>query len=38
VLASQDISGVGGENLELWPHRHGTDGFFGVVLTRRLPA
>lgn len=35
VLAAQDISGVGGENLELWPHRHGTDGFFGVVLTRQ---
>jgi 16S rRNA (cytosine967-C5)-methyltransferase len=35
VLTAQGISAVGAENLELWPHRHGTDGFFGTVMQRQ---
>lgn len=27
--------GTGGEYLRLWPHRHGTDGFFAAVWQRR---
>jgi len=25
----------GGEFLRLWPHRHGTDGFFAAIWTRK---
>ena len=34
--AAQLCSGPasGGEYLRLWPHRHGTDGFFAAVWTR----
>jgi 16S rRNA (cytosine967-C5)-methyltransferase len=34
VAAPDDI----GERLELWPDRHGTDGFFAAVLERSSPA
>jgi 16S rRNA (cytosine967-C5)-methyltransferase len=35
VLARRQITVPGtGELLRLWPHRHGTDGFFGAVLAR----
>ncbi|KND54335.1 tRNA and rRNA cytosine-C5-methylase [Candidatus Paraburkholderia kirkii] len=36
VLAEQRIALDTGEYLSLWPHRHGTDGFFAAVL-ERLP-
>ncbi|MBI2317559.1 MAG: RsmB/NOP family class I SAM-dependent RNA methyltransferase [Betaproteobacteria bacterium] len=34
VLAQERIPLEMGEVLELWPHRHATDGFFAVVLER----
>ncbi|MFC4252653.1 RsmB/NOP family class I SAM-dependent RNA methyltransferase [Sinimarinibacterium flocculans] len=33
VLAAQGVR-FPGRYLQLWPHRHGTDGFFGAVLRR----
>jgi 16S rRNA (cytosine967-C5)-methyltransferase len=36
ALAKQLIRYDGGETLRLWPHRQGTDGFFAVVMERRL--
>jgi 16S rRNA (cytosine967-C5)-methyltransferase len=35
VLAEQRIDLDTGDYLSLWPHRHGTDGFFAAVLERR---
>jgi 16S rRNA (cytosine967-C5)-methyltransferase len=35
VLAQQSIALRSGQYLRLTPHQHGTDGFFGAVLTRR---
>jgi 16S rRNA (cytosine967-C5)-methyltransferase len=35
VLAQQSISVATGSRLRLWPHRHGTDGFFAAVMQRR---
>jgi 16S rRNA (cytosine967-C5)-methyltransferase len=37
VLAKQQINIDCGETMRLSPHRHGTDGFFAVVLDRRAP-
>ena len=34
VLENQRIDLDIGEYLELWPHRHGTDGFFAAVFER----
>jgi 16S rRNA (cytosine967-C5)-methyltransferase len=34
VLAEQKIPLAMGDYLSLWPHRHGTDGFFAAVLER----
>jgi 16S rRNA (cytosine967-C5)-methyltransferase len=34
VLAEQRIDLDTGEFLSLWPHKHGTDGFFAAVLER----
>lgn len=34
LLAAQGIGIETGESLQLWPHRHGTDGFFAVALER----
>jgi 16S rRNA (cytosine967-C5)-methyltransferase len=34
LLASQRIE-IEGERLRLWPHRHGTDGFFAAAFVRR---
>jgi 16S rRNA (cytosine967-C5)-methyltransferase len=34
LLASQRIA-MEGERLRLWPHRHGTDGFFAAAFARR---
>jgi 16S rRNA (cytosine967-C5)-methyltransferase len=34
VLAEQRIDLDTGDYLSLWPHRHGTDGFFAAVLER----
>ena len=34
LLASQRID-LEGERLRLWPHRHGTDGFFAAAFVRR---
>ena len=34
LLASQHIVLETGADLELWPHRHGTDGFYAAVLER----
>jgi 16S rRNA (cytosine967-C5)-methyltransferase len=34
LLAAQRID-VAGERLRLWPHRHGTDGFFAAAFMRR---
>jgi 16S rRNA (cytosine967-C5)-methyltransferase len=31
------LAGGDGHYLELAPHRHGTDGFFGAILRRRPP-
>jgi 16S rRNA (cytosine967-C5)-methyltransferase len=35
LLEKQDIALDTGPRLRLWPHRHGTDGFFAAVLQRR---
>jgi 16S rRNA (cytosine967-C5)-methyltransferase len=36
VLARRQIAlPVATDFLRLWPHRHGTDGFFGAVLLRQ---
>jgi 16S rRNA (cytosine967-C5)-methyltransferase len=35
VLAAQQIVVTTGVDLELWPHRHGTDGFYAAVLERQ---
>jgi 16S rRNA (cytosine967-C5)-methyltransferase len=35
ILARERIALDTGPYLELWPHVHGTDGFFGAVLERR---
>lgn len=35
VLAEQRMELEMGDYLSLWPHRHGTDGFFAAVLERR---
>lgn len=35
LLAAQRISLDTGERLRLWPHRHGTDGFFAAAFERR---
>jgi 16S rRNA (cytosine967-C5)-methyltransferase len=37
VLARQGIAIDVGKRLQLFPHRHGTDGFFAAVLERRAP-
>ena len=37
VLADQKINLDTGEYLSLWPHVHGTDGFFAAVLERLKP-
>ena len=34
LLAAQRIAVDTGERLRLWPHRHGTDGFFAAALQR----
>ena len=34
ILAAQRIALEAGDFLELWPHRHGTDGFFAAVFER----
>jgi 16S rRNA (cytosine967-C5)-methyltransferase len=34
VLANERIAVEAGRFLELWPHRHGTDGFYAAVLER----
>jgi 16S rRNA (cytosine967-C5)-methyltransferase len=38
VLADQKIALDTGDYLSLWPHVHGTDGFFAAVLERVKPA
>ena len=35
LLATQRIAIDTGERLRLWPHRHGTDGFFAAAFERR---
>ena len=35
LLAAQRIALDTGERLRLWPHRHGTDGFFAAAFQRR---
>ena len=35
LLAGQRIPLVAGERLRLWPHLHGTDGFFAAAMERR---
>ena len=35
LLQSHEIAVETGENLRLWPHVHGTDGFFGAIFERR---
>ncbi len=35
LLATQRIVLATGERLRLWPHRHGTDGFFAAAFERR---
>ena len=35
LLAAQRIALDTGERLRLWPHRHGTDGFFAAAYERR---
>jgi len=35
LLAAQRIELDSGERLRLWPHRHGTDGFFAAAYERR---
>ena len=34
LLAAQRIPLDTGERLRLWPHRHGTDGFFAAAFER----
>jgi len=34
LLAQQKIELDAGDNLQLWPHRHGCDGFFAAVMER----
>ena len=36
LLAAQGIDMDIGESLQLWPHKHGTDGFFAVALERTV--
>ena len=36
LLAAQRIPLTMGEQLRLWPHEHGTDGFFAAALERRI--
>ena len=36
LLEKQDIVLDTGPRLRLWPHRHGTDGFFAAVLENTL--
>ncbi len=36
LLAAQGIDMDIGESLQLWPHQHGTDGFFAVALERTV--
>ena len=36
VLKQQGITIATGTRMRLWPHVHGTDGFFAAVLERRL--
>ena len=38
LLAAQRIALPAGERLRLWPHLHGTDGFFAAALERRRDA
>lgn len=35
LLQSHEIALDTGENLRLWPHVHGTDGFFGAIFERK---
>jgi 16S rRNA (cytosine967-C5)-methyltransferase len=35
VDAAQGLCAAGGQYLRLWPHRHGTDGFFAAVWVRK---
>ena len=35
LLATQRVTLDTGERLRLWPHRHGTDGFFAAAFERR---
>jgi 16S rRNA (cytosine967-C5)-methyltransferase len=35
LLAGQRIALEAGDTLRLWPHRHGTDGFFAAAFERR---
>jgi 16S rRNA (cytosine967-C5)-methyltransferase len=35
LLAAQRIPIAMGEQLRLWPHEHGTDGFFAAAFERR---
>jgi len=35
ILKKERIALEMGEYFELWPHRHGTDGFFAAVMERR---
>jgi 16S rRNA (cytosine967-C5)-methyltransferase len=34
VLAKEQVPLAAEQYLELWPHQHGTDGFFAAVLER----
>jgi 16S rRNA (cytosine967-C5)-methyltransferase len=38
ILAQQKIALDTGRELRLWPHRHGTDGFFAAAFARRADA
>ncbi len=38
ILRSQQIPVESGTMLQLWPHRHGTDGFFAAVFQRQAKA
>jgi 16S rRNA (cytosine967-C5)-methyltransferase len=35
LLAAQQIGTITGEQLRLWPHRQGTDGFFAAAFTKK---
>ena len=37
ILRQQEIAIGAGERMRLWPHVHGTDGFFAAVLERTAP-